>query len=294
MSKYNRMSWCGAIFTMLVVVLNAQNMQPLSEIEEQEAYESLERAMSPLSEGQIKSVRELFNRINRASSYKEAVPPAPTFSSVVVDLQPGGAPPAIRLASGYVSSLVFVDSTGAPWPIKAYDVGDPTSFNIVWNQDGSADPSSMSNTLLIQALSLYKDGNLAVVLQGMNTPIMLSLISGQGEVDYRVDISVPGRGPNARVGASDFTQASNPLLNQIVNNISPSNSKMLKVHGGKAKAWLFGDTMYVRTSLSVVSPAWISTMRGAGDTIQAYELPISPVILVMENGRLRKLTVEGF
>ena len=144
---------------------------------------------------------------------------------------------------------------------------------------------------MIQALSLYKDGNLAVVLQGMNTPVMLSLISGQGEVDYRVDVSVPGKGPNARVGASDFTNAANPMLNQVVNNISPANSKMLKVHGGKAKAWLFGDTMYVRTSLSIVSPAWISTMRGAGDTIQAYELPISPVILVMENGRLRKLTV---
>ena len=38
---------------------------------------------------------------------------------------PGATPPAIRLAQGYVSSLVFVDSTGAPWPIASFDIGDP-------------------------------------------------------------------------------------------------------------------------------------------------------------------------
>jgi intracellular multiplication protein IcmK len=268
------------------VVMNAkQDVQ-------NEAFNTVKESLSPLSVGQIDELKELYKSINRASNL-ENNPPTPTFSSISVDLQPGSAPPAIRLSAGLVSSLVFVDITGAPWPIRAYDVGDPTNFNIVWNQNGE-DETSMTNTLLMQPMSLYKDGNLAVMLQGLNTPVMLSLIPGQKEVDYRVDIQVPGRGPFAKDTDTMLKASTNPALNQVINNISPDGSKLLKVTGGAARAWLFGDVMYVRTALPIVSPAWNATMRGAGGTVSAYELPKSPVILVMDNGRIRKLNVEGF
>ncbi|MCP8352374.1 DotH/IcmK family type IV secretion protein [Candidatus Synchoanobacter obligatus] len=261
--------------------------------EQEEAYKDLESSLAPLSDDQMQSVKELYRKLNRQSVLRDDVAPTPTFSSLMVDLQPGSAPAAIRLAPGYVSSLLFVDSTGAPWPIRAYDVGDPSAFNIVWN-NSDADESSLSNTLLIQAMSLYKDGNLVVMLQGLNTPVILSLIPGQQEVDYRVDLQIPGYGPFAKPEASTYATGANPVLNSVINNIAPPNSKPLRVKGGAAKAWLFGDLMYVRTDLPVVSPAWVSTMKGASGTVSAYELPKSPVILVMDNGRLRKLTVEGF
>ena len=284
-----RLNLCIFLVTALIASI-ASAAEDEVDANRKEAFASIESSLSPMNEEQIGEIKKLFRKVNRASNYQEETPPTPTFSSLGGDLQPGGSPSAIRLATGYVSSLVFVDSTGAPWPIRAYDVGDPSSFNIVWNRDGS-DETSMKNTLLIQAMSLYKDGNLAVMLQGLNTPVMLSLIPGQKEVDYRVDIQVPGQGPFAKPQANNFTQAANPVLNSIINNISPPNSMLLKVKGGHAKAWLFGDTMYVRTTLPVVSPAWISTMHGASGAVSAYELPKSPVILVMDNGRLRKLTV---
>ncbi|MDC3181197.1 DotH/IcmK family type IV secretion protein [Gammaproteobacteria bacterium] len=270
---------------------NQVMMNPEKDIKEK-AFKSVKESLSPLSTDQIDELKELYKSINRSSNL-ENNPPTPTFSSITVDLQPGSAPPAIRLAAGLVSSLVFVDVTGAPWPIRAYDVGDPTNFNIVWNQNGE-DETSMTNTLLMQPMSLYKDGNLAVMLQGLNTPVMLSLIPGQKEVDYRVDIQVPGRGPFAKESDSLVKISTNPALNQVINNITPQGSKLLKVKGGAARAWLFGDVMYVRTALPIVSPAWNATMRGAGGTVSAYELPKSPVILVMDNGRIRKLNVEGF
>jgi intracellular multiplication protein IcmK len=259
----------------------------------EEAYKDVETTLSPLSPDQLKSIKKLYRQINKLTILDEDVAPTPTFSSMVIDLQPGASPAAIRVAPGYVSSLLFVDSSGAPWPIRAYDVGDPTSFNIVWNNSAS-DESSLSNTLLIQAMSLYKDGNLVVMLQGLNTPVILSLIPGQKEIDYRVDIQVPGYGPFAKPEDNVYHKATNPMLSSVMNNIAPPNSKLLRVSGGQAKAWLFGDMMYVRTNLPVVSPAWVSVMKGASGTVSAYELPKSPVILVMDNGRLRKLTVEGF
>lgn len=261
--------------------------------ESDDAFKDVESTLSPLNPDQIQSIKKLYRQINKLSILNEDVAPTPTFSSLVVDLQPGSSPPAIRVAPGYVSSLLFVDSTGAPWPIRAYDVGDPTSFNIVWN-NASEDETSLANTLLIQSMSLYKDGNLVVLLQGLNTPVVLSLIPGQKEIDYRVDIQVPGYGPFAKPEDSTYQKATNPILTSVINNIAPPNSRLLKVTGGQAKAWLFGDTMYVRTNLPVVSPAWVSIMKGASGTVSAYELPKSPVILVMDNGRLRKLTVEGF
>lgn len=283
-----RLHYFRLAFFLLVPVFSYAEVS-----EQDEAYRDVETSLSPLNPEQLKSIKQLYRQINKLTILDEEVAPTPTFSSLVVDLQPGSSPAAIRVAPGYVSSLLFVDSTGAPWPIRAYDVGDPTSFNIVWN-NSETDESSLANTLLIQAMSLYKDGNLVVLLQGLNTPVVLSLIPGQREIDYRVDIQVPGYGPFAKPEASHYQKATNPLLTSVINNISPPNSKPLKVSGGQAKAWAFGDMMYVRTNLPVVSPAWISTMKGASGTVSAYELPRSPVILVMDNGRLRKLTVEGF
>ena len=276
------------IFLLLSSVFSVAEMS-----EREEAYQGVEETLAPLSDSQMASIKKLYKRVNRQSILREDVAPEPIFSSKMVDLQPGSSPIAIRLAPGYVSTLLFVDSTGKPWPISAYDLADTGAFNVVWNNSDTSE-SSLSNTLLIQAMSLYKDANLVVMLQGLNTPVILSLIPGQQEVDYRMDLHVPGHGPFAQPEDTLYEKGTNPALNTVINNISPPNSKLLRVTGGPAKAWLFGDVMYVRTSLHVVSPAWVSTMKGASGNVMAYELPKSPVILVMDNGRLRKLTVEGF
>ena len=49
---------------------------------------------------------------------------------------------------------------------------------------------SYANTLLLQAQTLYKTTNLVVMLRGLNTPVILELIPGQQQVDYRMDIQV--------------------------------------------------------------------------------------------------------
>ncbi len=89
----------------------------------------------------------------------------------MVNLAPGTTPPAIRLAQGYVTSLVFVDSTGAPWPIAVFDIGNPKAVNIQWDGKG--------NILMMQAVSPYSDGDIVVRLVGLPTPITLEIVSGQ-------------------------------------------------------------------------------------------------------------------
>jgi len=259
-----------------------------------QAFQSTLTSISPLSPNQIKDVRRAYNTMNKASTFTQDVPPTPLTSAMTVDLSTGATPPVIRLAAGYITSVVFTDATGEPWPIKAYDVGNPNAFNIVWNQTGDAkDGETLQNTLLIQSMVPYQEGNLAVIMKGLNTPIMFTLIPGQKVVDYRVDIRVPRAGPQAKVKQENLPEHASPLLQDVLNNIAPPKARVLNITGGQASGWVVGKRMYIRTPLTIISPAWISTMSGSDGFIKAYELPKASVVLAVIQGKMIQLKIEG-
>jgi intracellular multiplication protein IcmK len=257
-----------------------------NEIIDARAFEGVTRQMFPLTPEQIIRLKQMYNTSEFAQASTAGTPPKPTATSQFVNLSPGSTPPVIRLSQGFVSSLVFLDSTGAPWPISAYDLGDPSSFNIQWDKT--------SNTLMIQALKLYNYGNLAVRLRGLNTPVMLTLIPGQKAVDYRVDLRVQGYGPEAATAPTEagLPPSASDILLHVLDGVPPPGSQRLTVSGGDARAWLLNDMMYVRTNLTILSPGWIGSMTSA-DGMHAYELQKSPVLLVSWHGKVMQLKVEG-
>lgn len=241
----------------------------------------------PMTPEQIANLRKAFDDTQRAAATPPAIPPRPTTSSILVNLSPSAVPPIIRLGAGYISSLVFIDSTGQPWPIEAYSVGDPAAFNIQWDKKG--------NTLLVQATSFYKRSNLAVILKNLNTPVMLTLLPGQTAVDYRVDLRIPGAGPNAVFSQGTLPNTSDPELLNVLNGVPPKKARTLKVIGdGDTRAWLMNNTLYIRTSLIIISPAWQSIMSSIDGT-HAYQLQPSSVILALQHGKdkILKLILEG-
>lgn len=253
-----------------------------------DAFSGMVNQLLPMTPDQISKLREIFNENQRAAVTPVGVPPRPATTQLMVDLSPQSTPPVIRLGAGYITSLVFLDSTGQPWPIDAYSIGDPSAFNIQWDKKG--------NTLLIQAMSYYKRSNMAVILKGLNTPVMLTFLSGQEAIDYRVDLRVPGLGPNALFVQNGLPDSANPILLDVLNGIPPKGSKSLKVVGGDAQAWLVDNKkLYIRTTLDIISPAWKSFM-GSVDGTHAYELQAAPVILALQHGKDKTmiLTVEGF
>jgi intracellular multiplication protein IcmK len=253
---------------------------------QQAAFEGVEQQMFPLSPEQLVELKKQYKNQQFAKESPVGTPPKPTATSQFVNLSPGSTPPVIRLSQGFVSSLVFLDSTGAPWPISAYDLGDPESFNIQWDKS--------SNTLMIQAKSMYTYGNLAVRLKELNTPVMLTLIPGQKAVDYRVDMRVQGYGPNAKNLPLEegLPPSANDLLLHVLDGVPPAGSSRLTVSGGDARAWILGDHMFVRTNLTILSPGWLSSMTSA-DGMHAYEMQKTPVLLVSWHGKVMQLKVEG-
>jgi intracellular multiplication protein IcmK len=243
--------------------------------------------MMPMSEAQIKALHYMLDNSQRAAAaYPAGAPPRPTSSSVVVNLSPGATPPVVRLRAGFVTAVNFLDSTGGSWPIAAYDLGDPGSFNIQWDHKGS--------TLLVQATAQYKSGNLAVMLKGMGTPVMITLIPGQGNVDYRVDLSVPGMGPNASAEFSGAPLAPGAQLVNFLDGVPPTSAQSLEVagDGNQSQVWAYQGQLYLRTRARVLSPSWSASMKSADGTY-VYQMQKAPVILVSEAGAMVQLLVKG-
>lgn len=257
-----------------------------TEIIDNKAFKDMARSLYPLNPEQIVRLKQIYQTSEYAQASTPGTPPKPTATSQFVNLSPGSTPPVIRLSQGFVSSLVFLDSTGAPWPISAYDLGDPGAFNIQWDKT--------SNTLMIQALKLYNYGNLAVRLRGLNTPVMLTLIPGQKAVDYRVDLRVQGYGPNAKSMPMEegIPPSASDILLHVLDGVPPAGSQRLVVSGGDARAWLSNEKMYIRTNLTILSPGWLASMTSA-DGMHAYEMQKSPVLLVSWHGKVMQLKVEG-
>lgn len=241
----------------------------------------------PMTTEQIHQLKQAYTASQEAAAAAPGIPPRPTVTSQLVSIAPGSTPPVIRLAQGFVSSLVFVDSTGAPWPIEAYDIGNPSAFNIQWNHT--------DNTIMIQAMTLYTYGNLAIRLRGLPTPVMLTLIPGQRVIDYRVDLRIQGIGPNAKMAATTdgLPGSANPELMSVLDGVPPRGGKSMIVNGGEAQAWLVQDKLFLRTRLTVLSPAWIATMSSA-DGMKAYEMQKTPMILASFHGKPIQLRIEGF
>lgn len=250
------------------------------------AFNAMLQQNMPMTPQQVVRLRQQIDVSQRASVITPTIPPKPVSTTLMINLAPGTTPPAIRLAQGYVSSLVFVDSTGAPWPIAAFDIGNPKTVNMQW--DGK------SNIILIQAVTPYSSGNMVVRLVGLPTPVTLEIVAGQRVVDYRVDIHVSGIGPNTKelpMGTS-LPSSANQLLLGVLDGIAPAGSKPLIVRGADAQAWIVGQTMFLRTRLTVLSPGWVSTMVSP-DGMHAYELPRTSSVLVSRYGEPAELKIEG-
>jgi len=249
------------------------------------AFKDLMDKISPLTPEQILQMRQQEDKTQQAIATTPNTPPIPVSSTLTVDLSPGITPPVVRLASGFVTSLVFVDSSGQPWPIADYSLGNPGDFNIQWDKK--------AHTLFIQSTTTYSSANLAIRLTKLDTPVMISLVSGQKYVDYRVDLQVQGRGPNALAPMTgDALPNASPLLLNALDGIPPPGSQELEVSGGLGRAWLSGGKLIFRTQLIVLSPAW-STIASSPDGTRVYEMIQTPLILASHNGKPIEIVIKG-
>ncbi len=259
----------------------------VNELARDEAFTGMVRNVLPMRTDQIKKLRSLFaDSTLAATTAPGGVPPKPVTGSQLVKLEPGAPPAVVRPYQGVVTVISFLDSTGSPWPVQSYDIGNPAAYNIQWDR--------VSNILMVQPTALYTQSNLVVTLKGLSTPVLISLVPGQPVVDYRVDLRVPGAGPNAKPSSTSALPeaASDELLN-VLDGVPPEKSQPLRIPGSNSQAWLKGDKMYVRTHYTLLSPAHLASMS-SGDGTHAYQIPkVSSLLVTGDDGKILHLAVEG-
>lgn len=240
----------------------------------------------PLTPDQVREVRHRQDQVRRAAADSPRTPPKPRVRHLNADLSPGSVPPMVRLAAGNGSGIAFMDRTGAPWPVAAIDLANKDDFSAALSVPGT-------NVVTLNASSEYGQGNMLVFLKDMPTPVVITLLVGQSDVDYRLDVRIPARGPNAHPDSVpvDVNVKFNPALGDILDGIVAPGLKPVNVNGAAGIAWRNGNRLYLRTNNTLMSPAPVQ-MTASQDGTRAYEIEYTPQILVSQDGRLLSLKIS--
>jgi len=242
------------------------------------SYNKAASGLLPLAPDQIRDFMQRLQRTQNAAQFPYEGPPKGITRVESVSLEPGIDPPVINLSSGYVTTITIVDATGEPWPIL--DVGIGGNFEV------SPTPAG-THVVRIMPLTRVAAGDLSIILKNLPTPVIFSLSAGGPSVDLRYDAHIGKFGPSAKpqIVANYRPEAGDETMAMILENAPPSGSKRLKIGGldARTKAWAVDDKVYIRSPLTLLSPAWNASMASADGTA-VYEIGSAPVLLMSDNG----------
>ena len=255
----------------------------------QEAYKAVTEESAPLTPEQIRALRKIVDDAERAAAAPPRFVPKPVSTTVTALLTPGATPPVVRLASNYVTSILFVDQFGIPLNVLDVTPGGASAFTITWSQE-----QKLTNKIDVSPKSTYANGNVSVLLDGISTPVSLTLVSGQREVDYRVDVRVKGRFlAGSASAAAALPEGVNPAMLTMLDGVAPDGSRSLISSNPDVQAWEFRNRFYVRTGLTLLSPAYITTVHSADGTA-VYEIPPTPVLVTLVGGAPAQVSLTGY
>lgn len=260
---------------------------PLPPLAPPSDYSRASTLVSPLSAKEIRDLRGRFDATRKAKAYRP-VRTSPRIRSDSVDLSPGSALPILRTLPNEASTVVFVDATGTPWPLAAAPrVSNKEVVSAEWLEG--------TPSVVVSLLSPYEEANLTVFLTGLATPVVVKLSSGEPdsdakvrEVDYRLDLRVPGHSPWAKaslVGPAKINLYDG-TLQAFLDGLPPNGATRLKPKGEvppRTEVWQFADALFVRTSLDIQT-AFDSTLS-ASDGTRVYRLPPTPYVTLSDKGR---------
>ena len=248
------------------------------------AFDSARSSSFPLTPEQIEILRRADLATERSASQGPA--PTPVSSAVVADLSPGAFAPVVRLSEGTVTSLIFVDPTGAPLNITNVAVGG--------NKDHYAvTPPSEAvglNVLKMSPLLPFVRGSLSVSIEGVAAPVSLTLLSGQREVDFRVDVRVRGGNLGGRVLRQGGGMAEVRAVDQFLVG-SPSDARLLRSSSAEVQAFAWRGRYYVRSMRRLLSPAFLDS-TGSADGTLVFEIPPAAALVMLSGDAPVTVTVE--
>jgi intracellular multiplication protein IcmK len=261
------------------------------ELEEEartEAFDAALQGVLPLRPDEIRTLLEHFDRTQESVEVPVYPAPKPEVTVETVSLDPGAPPAVVKVAYGHVTTLTILDMSGSPWPIE--DISWAGNFEVV-----ESSSSQGSHIIRISPQSEFANGNMSIRLLTLKTPVIITLETSRDIVHYRFDAIIPDYGPMAEAPLIDqgiTTVAGNTDISSILQGILPKDAKKLDVSGvdGRTTAYSFGKQTFVRTPLTLLSPAWSSSVTSA-DGMRVYAIQDSPVLLLSDKGKMVRARV---
>jgi intracellular multiplication protein IcmK len=256
----------------------------------QALFEESLRQMMPLNDGQIQEYRERSDLRERALL---PVSPALESRTVHVALEPGRAPVTVRATANVATSLVFHDSTGQPWPITSVTNGGPSFFQVLRPElpDG--------NLLNVMPLQGYGSSTIVVTLAERDIPLVIrlesdSVRSPERKADALVLFRLAHRGPKAAIPIlEDIKETADTTMLAFLDHVPPAGAARINTEPatGKLTVWKFRESYYIRTSHTLMWPAWTAVVHGAGG-VKCYEAPAVSRIMISDNGMIQSLVLK--
>lgn len=254
-----------------------------------QAFDTAIEGIMPLNPEEIRKLYDEF-RESREAAETPIAEPEPKIHVETVSLDPGELPSIVKTSAGHVTTVTILDATGRPWPIQ--DVSFAGKYEIAVPEEGG-------HVIRVTPLTAHGVGNISMRLVGLVTPITFSLKTGLDVSHYRFDARIPKRGPLAKVPLIQegglTTVAGSAVLTNVLMGTPPRGATKLRVTGldGQTSAWKDGNMMFLRTPLTLLSPAWKSSVT-SGDGMNVYEMKQAPAILLSDNGKMVRATIGSW
>lgn len=268
---------------------SGQTKEQLQQEITQEAYDAALTGTFPLSPEQIRELLKRYDKTQEAVETPVYDTPKPEITVQNISLDPGIIPPVIKTAVGNVTTINMLDATGSPWPVQ--DVTWAGDFEVVEPEEGG-------HVVRITPMEHFARGNIVIRLLTLKTPLTLTLETSRDTVQYRVDARIPEYGPFAAAplisgGGKSTMVAGSPDLTNLLDGVMPGGMEKLSVGGvdGRTTAYSMNGTTYVRTPLTLMSPAWHSSVSSA-DGMNVYALTNAPVLLLSDGGEFMRATLS--
>ncbi|MDR2350535.1 MAG: DotH/IcmK family type IV secretion protein [Deltaproteobacteria bacterium] len=257
-----------------------------------EAYKKSLAELLPVTPEEIRTYREESDKRDRALT--DAPPGKLRTRTVRLSPDPGFMPPTVELTPNLVTALVFLDSTGMPWPLSSSVLGSGALYG------AEVLEGEKRNAMTISPLTQHGNSNLIVTLEGLDIPLVLRLetkpgLDGKRDVDGLVMVQVRARGPEALPFLSEnaLDAPVSDLLYAFLDGLSPEGTIPLRFSPDYPDTTLAknGPSFFLRTRASLMWPRHKASVAGAGG-FKVYEIPPTPRLLVKTGEDITGLRVE--
>lgn len=254
-----------------------------------QAIDQAQRDQHPMSPEQVRQYKRMLDDLKDSSARAPRERPIPESNRIPIELSTMRPPQVLRVSADMVSTVMFTDVTGQPWPIAAVVPGSKGWVEI------KSDPERAPHIFTVTPQETYAMTNLSVWLQDSTTPVIIQVVSDKRRVDSLLELVAQARGPLAKKNAVEFAvspQVISSEQNDLMSGLTPAGAVALKVMGGEAQAWILNGKMYLRSRLMLRAPSARFVFSNSDGT-KVYELPVTPVVNMVDDGRNVSLKVAG-